>query len=320
MAGAKDPVGPSQIYIVSTFFSDAGALFYYRVIDVRQEGADALIRYSRIAPVSQWCPRIMVQSAEARVRNTSPAALVGSNNPCAVNPRELRAVLKKYPGHEGVFEAISFAIVAQCGPSTTVLRLPIEQKVDWKGLRQVHPEMARLWDLTGEITNPVFGSKDIFHDATDEEERVLQQTGEKMVPELRFGQFDIGLTESFHGNVGTWPSPTFQSLLEGYLGPVSAEQAKGRAIAQLLSAQEYRFLRFVPPTYPPLAAQAHVTGLVDLQLTVDRSIGNVLDVAASGHPLLTAAAIDAAKRWLFVPESIASGTVNLTLNYSLQCR
>ena len=39
---------PSQMYTVSAAFSDFGALFYYRVVDVRTDGADVLIRYSRI--------------------------------------------------------------------------------------------------------------------------------------------------------------------------------------------------------------------------------------------------------------------------------
>ncbi len=39
--GATAPK-PSEFYIASVFFSDNGALFYYRVIDVRQDGPTLL--------------------------------------------------------------------------------------------------------------------------------------------------------------------------------------------------------------------------------------------------------------------------------------
>src|ERR1700693_2875673 len=103
---AKAPA-PSQFYIVSAFFSDNGALFYYRMIDVKQDGAGAIVRYTRVATVNVYCPRIILQSAEARIRDKSPGDLVKTANPCAVNPRSLAAEVKRYPRSESVFEAIS---------------------------------------------------------------------------------------------------------------------------------------------------------------------------------------------------------------------
>ena len=39
---------PSRMYIVSAAFSDFGALFYYRVVDVRTDGPDIAIHLRRI--------------------------------------------------------------------------------------------------------------------------------------------------------------------------------------------------------------------------------------------------------------------------------
>jgi Gram-negative bacterial TonB protein C-terminal len=321
LAEAKDVAGPSQFYIVSSYFSDAGALFYYRLIDVRQEGSDAIIRYSRIAPVSQWCPRVMVQSAEARVANTSPAALVGTKNPCVVKPANLGIALRKYRQKAGVLEAISFGVVAQCGSASIVLRLPIDQAVRMSALKAAHPEIARLWDLPGEITERGFGPKDIFHDRAEEDESALQQAGEKVVPELLAGPFDMGLMEAVQGNVGTGQPPSFRSLLASYQGPVSVAEANRRAVPTLRNTERYRFTEYLAFPYPPLAAQAHIEGQVDLQLAVDQLTGKVLDtVATAGHPLLKEAAVHAAKQWRFDPESMSSGNISLTLDYSLQCR
>jgi hypothetical protein len=83
-AQGADLAAPSQLYIVSVFFSDNGAAFYYRVIDVKQDRRDSVVRYSRVAMVNLNCPRMVVQSALARVRNTLPGELVKATNPCAV--------------------------------------------------------------------------------------------------------------------------------------------------------------------------------------------------------------------------------------------
>lgn len=318
LAQGEDLAAPSQFYIVSDFFSDGGG-FYYRVIDVKQEGPDSVVHYTRIAPVNAYCPRLIVQTAEARVPNTSPAELVKTSNPCAVKPRVLSATLKTYVGNEGVFESVSFGIVAQCGSSSITLGLPISQKVNLKRMQRAHPEIARLWDLTSEIIDPVFGSKDLFHDRTQADDLVLQRDGQRQVTELVSGRYDIGLAEAAKGNVGTWQSPSFRSLLASYQGPVTAAEVS--TIPELLNAKEYQFSHFVAPKYPPLAMSARIQGKVELQLTLEPTTGEVLGaLAVSGHPMLKPSAVDAAKQWRFLPQSIESGTLNLTVDFALRCR
>jgi TonB family protein len=311
---------PSQFYIVSAFFSDNGPAFYYRVIEVKQDGPDSLVRYSRVATVNLYCPRIIVQSAEGRVRNTSPGELVKASNPCAVKPGALNDILRKYARTESVLEAISFGIVAQCGSSSNVLELPISQTVDLKRLQRAHPKLVRLWDLASEITDPVFGSKDIFHNRTEADDLTFQRAGEKLASELISGRYDVGLTAAVKGNVGTWGSASFRSLLASYVGPVSATEASISYVPQLLNAQAYEFSHFVASEYPPLAMQARIQGNVELQLTLEPATGEVLGaLAVSGHPLLKRGAIDAAKQWRFRPNSIDSETLSLTLDFAPRC-
>jgi hypothetical protein len=240
---------------------------------------------------------MIVQAAEARVRNETPGKLVGANNPCAIRPDALEATLKRYPRSEGVFEAISFGIVVQCGQSSVSLGLPIDQQVDLKKLSKVYPEMARSWDLMSEVTRRVFGEKDVFHDRGQEEDAALQSAGEKFVPELIAGRYDAGLALAVKGNVGTWESPSFQSLLGGYRGPISATEEKASYVPRLVGADVYRFSQYVPPKFPPLALQARIQGNVELQLSVQPTAGEVSGVTTrSGHPLLTQSAIDAVKQ------------------------
>ncbi|HZY61334.1 MAG TPA: energy transducer TonB [Edaphobacter sp.] len=57
----------------------------------------------------------------------------------------------------------------------------------------------------------------------------------------------------------------------------------------------------VAPTYPELARRMHVGGTVVLLVTVQPDGSVSRSKVESGHPLLTAAAQDAVKRWHFEP-------------------
>jgi len=57
-----------------------------------------------------------------------------------------------------------------------------------------------------------------------------------------------------------------------------------------------------------LAKQARIEGKVELLLTVERATGEVHGVSAtSGHPLMKPTALESAKQWRFVPNSIGLG-------------
>jgi periplasmic protein TonB len=60
-------------------------------------------------------------------------------------------------------------------------------------------------------------------------------------------------------------------------------------------------IRKVPPTYPPLARQARIQGVVILQAQIskDGTIQNLQLI--SGHPMLAPAAIEAVKQWRYKP-------------------
>ncbi|MGB9454770.1 MAG: energy transducer TonB [Bryobacteraceae bacterium] len=319
-ARAAERLRPSEFYVVSVFFFDYGPQFYYRVIDVKQEGQDSLVRYVRIAPSNVYCPRIVVEAAEARLRNNSPAQLLGRNNPCAIRLDSLHAALKKYAQRASHFEAVSFGVVAQCGRSFVSLGIPIAESVNMAQMKAARPDIAALWDLAADVTVPAFGEKDIFHDPSEREDLALQATGAKLAPELISGRYDIGLAAAVKGMMRTKWSPSFRSLLASYHGPVSEAEANLGYAPQLLNAASYKFSRYVLPRYPPLAAAAGIRGTVELQLTVEPSTGEVHSVSViSGRPLLRQTAIEAAKQWRFVPDSVESGSLVVTIDFALHC-
>jgi protein TonB len=66
------------------------------------------------------------------------------------------------------------------------------------------------------------------------------------------------------------------------------------------------------PAYPAIARQAHASGTVVVQVTIDEN-GNVISAAAvSGHPLLRGVAIQAARGARFSPTKLSGQPVKVT--------
>jgi protein TonB len=76
------------------------------------------------------------------------------------------------------------------------------------------------------------------------------------------------------------------------------------------------------PPYPPIAKAARASGTVNVQVTVDESGHVVSATAVSGHPLLRAAAVAAARQARFSPTLLGGKPVKvsgvLTYNFVLE--
>lgn len=66
------------------------------------------------------------------------------------------------------------------------------------------------------------------------------------------------------------------------------------------------------PSYPPIARQAHASGQVVVQVTIDENGGVISAHAVSGHPLLQAAAVAAARGARFSPTKLSGQPVKVT--------
>ena len=72
-----------------------------------------------------------------------------------------------------------------------------------------------------------------------------------------------------------------------------------------------RALHLVQPPYPAIARSAHASGQVVVQVLIDEN-GNVVAAhATSGHPLLTAAAVNAARSSKFSPTKLSGQPVKV---------
>lgn len=92
------------------------------------------------------------------------------------------------------------------------------------------------------------------------------------------------------------PPPTPKKIT----APISGGVLNGKAVS------------LPQPAYPPIARTAHASGTVTVQVVVDEE-GKVLTAhAVSGHPLLQAAAVAAARNARFVPTKLAGQSVKVT--------
>ncbi len=73
-------------------------------------------------------------------------------------------------------------------------------------------------------------------------------------------------------------------------------------LAPAAFAQEGRKIKSqVKPGYPELARQMHITGTVKVEVVITAAGAVKSTKVVGGHPLLAAAAEDAAKKWKFEP-------------------
>jgi protein TonB len=79
----------------------------------------------------------------------------------------------------------------------------------------------------------------------------------------------------------------------------SASKSPKLRVAQAVA--EGKIIKKVPPRYPIEAKRKHITGVVILDFTIDKS-GNVEDLKmVSGDPILTQAAVEAVRQWKYTP-------------------
>ncbi|MGH9845309.1 MAG: TonB family protein [Blastocatellia bacterium] len=81
-------------------------------------------------------------------------------------------------------------------------------------------------------------------------------------------------------------------------------------------------IRRVKPAYPQIARAVRAAGAVQVQVTISEE-GNVIGaVVLNGHPTLRAAALDAARQWVFSPTKLSNVPVKvqgvLTFNFTLE--
>jgi len=285
---------PSEFYVVSQFDSDLEGAWNYHILDVRADGPDSLVRYVLMTPV-RLCPHsLTVRAAEARLPNTSPAQLTIDQNPCDGTLRSQGANTPRNVASR--FSTYRTGIVAKCG------------------LEEKSGTLPQLDALIRRIIDRAFGSREVFWGISEEEDLEPQRQGDKLVSEIASGSFDKGLKAAFREER---TQRTFRDLLKDYSGVMEAREFVDRP---LVTANGYRFIKYVEPDYPALGVAALLLGKVEFQLRVDTGTGEVQNVAVvRGQEELAERARKAARNWQFEPQSLDSELINVAVDFKFRC-
>lgn len=109
----------------------------------------------------------------------------------------------------------------------------------------------------------------------------------------------------------TPPSP--RAIEPRYVDPLGAVRVGG-------AIKQPRKLKNVSPTYPEIARQARVQGVVILECTIDPR-GEVVHVKVlRGIPLLDVAAVDAVKQWVYEPTLVDGVAVTVIMTATVNFR
>ena len=321
--------GPTRFYAVSHTFWDNGPMWDYHILEAEQDGTDTVVRDLLITSVQSPCgPSCTVKAKTKRLQNTRPAELVGDNNPCAVDRRELRREIRRTRRalkYQPLFSTADFGVVATCGGEETVLHLPL---LPFPFQTQGSRPIVRSYDLLPDVETRVFGTGKVFRpiadmktfkglqDDSESKDQDDERVGETFVAELRSGAFDRALWGDCKKPACTGEG--LKQVLETYVPP----EERSEPGVSWVSSPVFECLNCPLPAYPPIAKLARVEGDVELEIQVDGRTGAVLRVAVtSGQSLLVGAAIQAAQVWQFRPERHLQGVKRsrVKLRFRMNC-
>ena len=130
---------------------------------------------------------------------------------------------------------------------------------------------------------------------------------------------DLGAESGMPGGVeGGVPGGVVGGVVGGL--PEAPPPPVVRPLRAGVDVREPRKVRSVAPVYPDLAVKARVEGLVILEAQVDAR-GRVVEVnVLRGNPLLTDAAVEAVRQWVYTPTLINGVPVPVVMTVTVTFR
>lgn len=294
---------PESLYVVEEGVSDASPFAFWYILNVRPEGTTARIRIIHMAP--RECGGLIVQAIETGIPADRLQGLLRTYDLCSLEPAVIERATRPRRKPVAIDDTAQFGIVARCALREKVFHIPFPEKVNLKHLEARSPRIAQLWTLFWRISDEAFGKAPLFYDISRQRDLELQQFAQTLIPELHL--FANGFSES----------SSLQNILAHYRGLLPVLPLP----PELVEKNQFRFITYKHPPYPPVAKQARISGVVKIQLLVDSITGEVKDVTwTSGHRLFRESTVLAAKQWQFDPHSgDFESPVSLTLKFSLDC-
>jgi TonB family protein len=215
------------------------------------------------------------------------------------------------------------AAVSQAKPVLVHLSESVAQGLLMKKVAPVYPPLARQASIQGKVVLKVRISKsgDVVNLQLVSGHPMLAPAAIEAVKQWKYQPYllngepiavETQVTVNFtladkppaEGVAGDMPGGIPEGE-KGGIAPSTASDtshtAEPRRIRVSAGVAQGLLLTKVPPQYPPEAKEAHIQGVVVMQVKIDKE-GNVAKIQLiSGHPLLAPAAIDAVKQWKYKP-------------------
>jgi hypothetical protein len=297
-----EPPALESFYVARHFFSDNLSDSHDQILEVVSQGPDVRVRLIWLGRAHPVCGGLLVQAAE-RVLSRTTVQDVAGRNLCALDDTIVEAALQKaQQSGATMWESANALVGITCAGRYRSFEFPYDVRVNWKALRRRNPAVAAAGNLYYRVRERAFGKTFDFYTQDAGEKSRLEALGTAIVPDLRSRyEFD---------------APTAAALAR-YSGRPTTRLLP----AELLERDSLTFETYVPAEFPASALSAHIFGDVHLRLTVDRETGAVTHVEETGRalPVDNAAAIDAARRWKFVPQSLTGDRVDVTLRFQPRC-
>jgi TonB family protein len=311
--GAQTPPTPipPQSFYLAAFEKDS-----WTIVDVQPaSGVDTRVRFIRVYPA---CGSYRIDESEYLFENASVAELAAGADICANENTVADIIRSSGKKGEDLFGKKYQGIAARCGSHEYVHKLPPVESLRFSRVETRAPRVAALWILSQRISEKFLketGRELFLHTPWESHPAEERQRAEAAAVEIRSGDFDLATPE-----LPDYRSEGGRSKLSDVM-PDSQEAMAPEHNSVVVPHQDIQGLLIheVTVSYPQMANIAHISGDVEVEVSIDPETGKVISaVAKSGHPILQQAATEAIRQWVIIRYR-GPNPLSLTVHFEYHC-
>jgi hypothetical protein len=213
-----------NFYVVTQAIFHTDPKWVDHILEVRPEEGGVRVREIRIAPLSPACPHhVAVRAIERLVPNTTVKRVALHFDLCAFSEDDVESMISAAKRKTGApasdDDSATQTIVAHCGTRQRIFELPDKDSLRFEALTLADAHLAAFWDLAGVVEAHIFGDDFSLAKLTPERDRVAQDLGAKLVPEIKSGKYDQAFADN-NCPYGECSDHSSGSALQGYAGPI----------------------------------------------------------------------------------------------------
>lgn len=284
------PQPPESFYIVAL---ENGS---WSIVDVQPASdSETKVRFIR---VRRACGIYRIDESEYLFEHLSVAQLAAEADLCATEDAVAKVIRSASKKDQDPWGEESQGIAAVCGTQKRLHELPPVNSLRFSRIQTGVPRTAALWTLAQEIRGRFV--KETEHEiwlSVPWESRPAEEKerAQAAAVEIRNGDFDLAaprIPEDHRDDDRSklsevMPDPQEATAPEFNFGDVPDSDIPGILIHKEMI------------TYPQMAIVAHISGDVEVEVSIDHDSGKVTSVVAkTGHPILQHAATDAIRKWV----------------------